>query len=125
MANVKVNRPELVETASQKIIADAATTVTVTDIDGREIEIRNLDATLKRRIYKALSAENQRKEQYLGMVFLAACVLKIDGEPVKFPSSELLFDALIDRLGDNGLDAIGAGANEHFLKKRQETELGE
>jgi len=35
-----------------------------------------------------------------------ACV-SIDGTPVPFPTSELQIDALIDRLEQEGMDAIG------------------
>lgn len=99
---------------SEQIIQDANRIVHVTDAKGRQIGIRKLGMSVRRRVLKALSDEMSRKQQYLGLVMVAACVVEIDGEAVNLPISELQFDALIDRLDDAGFEAVGLGIQEHF-----------
>ncbi|MGN6536412.1 MAG: hypothetical protein ACTHKQ_11875, partial [Mesorhizobium sp.] len=80
----------------------------------RVIGYRRLKMTDQRRILKTLSNESASKEKYLGMVMLAACVVSIDGEDIRFPTNELQFDALIDRLETDGFTAVAAGVQKEF-----------
>jgi hypothetical protein len=99
---------------SEQIVQDANRIVHVTDAKGRQLGIRKLDMSRRRRVLKALSDEMSRKQQYLGLVMVAACVVEIDGEDISLPVTELQFDALIDRLDDAGFEAVGAAIQEHF-----------
>jgi hypothetical protein len=114
MTTLKVNKPSIVRTPSEEIIEDAGRIVQLTTPKGRSIGIRRVDMSIRRRIFKTLSADSQEKEQYLGMVMLAASVCEIDGEEHRLPKTELQFDALIDRLDDDGLNEISKGYREHF-----------
>ncbi|WP_141683635.1 hypothetical protein [Rhizobium sp. AC27/96] len=106
-------------------MSDANKVVVVTDARGRSIGIKKLGMSVRRRVLKALSDESSRKQQYLGLVMVAACVVEIDGIPEALPSTELQFDALIDRLDDDGFTAIGRGIQEHFGVGISEEELAE
>ncbi len=110
---------------SQEIVDEANKVVVVTDARGRSIGIKKLTMSVRRRVLKALSDEMARKQQYLGLVMVAACVVEIDGDPVALPSTELQFDALIDRLDDDGFNAVGFGIREHFGVGMSEEEFAE
>jgi hypothetical protein len=112
MATLKVNKSA--PTPSEEVVGDANRIVRVTDARGRSIGIRKLNMSVRRRVLKALSDEMARKQQYLGLVMLAACVADIDGDDIYLPSTEAQFDALIDRLEDDGFEAVGLGISEHF-----------
>jgi hypothetical protein len=99
---------------SEQIIQDANRIVHVKDGKGRQLGIRKLDMSRRRRVLKVLSDEMSRKQQYLGLVMVAACVVEIDGEEISLPVTELQFDALIDRLDDAGFEAVGEAIQEHF-----------
>ncbi|NTG73302.1 hypothetical protein G6M02_08165 [Agrobacterium rhizogenes] len=101
-------------TPSEEVVQDANRIVHVTDARGRQIGIRKMHMSVRRRVLKALPDEMSRKMQYLGLCMLAACVVEIDGDPVSLPATELQFDALIDRLDDEGFEAVGNGMREHF-----------
>lgn len=112
MATLTIN--ETAPSPSEQIVADANRIVKTTDARGRTLGVRKLNMAIRRRILKALSDEMSRKQQYLGLVMVAACVVEIDGDAISLPSTELQFDALIDRLDDDGFEAVGAALVEHF-----------
>lgn len=117
MATVKLNpvrEASTVKSPSQQIVEEANRIVYVTDARGRNLGVRRITTPLRRRIFKALSAESAEKRQYLGMVFVAASCCSIDGEEVRLPNSELQFDALIDRLDDDGAEAVADAIRENF-----------
>lgn len=112
MATVTIN--ETAPSPSEQIVADANRIVRATDTRGRTFGIRKPGMSVKRRVFKTLSDEMARKQRYLGMVMLASSVVEIDGEPISLPTSELQFDALIDRIDDEGFVAIGDAITEHY-----------
>ncbi|HTR17159.1 MAG TPA: hypothetical protein VMI52_09020 [Acetobacteraceae bacterium] len=98
------------ETASARIVAAAAATVTVTDRDGRSLVVRKLNALDRLRLFKAVGAVLAENEPYLGMAMLAASVCSIDAVPVPFPGNEAQVEALVSRLGDAGIAAVAGAA---------------
>jgi hypothetical protein len=114
------------ETPSQQIIADANRVVQVTDTRGRVIGIRKVTTSIRRRVSLAIDGENQSKPLYIGQVMLAAAVCEIDGTPVNLPQNDMQFGALIDRLDDDGFDAVGPAYRDAFLvKEGEQTKAGE
>lgn len=112
MAKVTVHPSdaETVMTPSQQIIADANGVVRVKDALGRTIGVRKMSMSVRRRAFKAISPQSIQNERYLGLAMLAACVVDIDGErvdPLVGGGNELVLDALIDRLDDDGFLAVG------------------
>ena len=122
MATVTVKKAP---TPSEEIIAEENKVVVVTDGRNRRIGFRKVNMSMRRRLFKALSAENQAKPQYLGIAMLAICVTEIDGDPVSFPATELQVDALIDRLEDDGVAAVALGLQAHFGIGKTDEELAE
>lgn len=101
---LKVNNTST--TPSQAIIDEANRVYTVTDARGRVIEFRRLGTSGNRRLLKAISDESANKSLLFGLYATAAAVIAIDGDAITFPISELQADALVDRLGDEGLAAL-------------------
>ena len=114
MATLKVKSASTAPTPSEQIIQEANHIYRVTDVKGRQIGFKSMDMNRRRRTFKAISAEMQGKPQYMGMVMIAASVVEIDGEEIPLPTTELQFDALIDRLDDAGFAAVGAGIQKHL-----------
>jgi hypothetical protein len=78
----------------------------VTDARGRVLTVRHIGPLERMRIFKACGAANSRIEQYVGTATLAYAVAAIDGEPVSSPLNETQIEALVVRLGDDGIDAV-------------------
>lgn len=111
MATLKMNETR---TPSEEIVEEALRVVRVTDTLGRSIGVRKMRMSMRRRMLKVISPEAASRDRYLGLVALAACCAEIDGEEIRFPTTELQFDALIDRLDDAGFEAIQIAMTEHL-----------
>jgi hypothetical protein len=81
---------------------------TVQDPQGRRLELRKLTALDKLRLFKAAGPHLAHNQPWLGMAVLACSVAAIDGVPVPMPANESLIEALVARLGDDGIAAIAA-----------------
>jgi hypothetical protein len=95
-------------TPSARIIASAQAAPCVTDAQGRRLQLRRLTALDKLRLFKAAGPALSQNTSWLGMAVLAASVAAIDDVPVPAPASEQQIEALVGRLGDAGIAAIGA-----------------
>jgi hypothetical protein len=93
-------------TPTLAILALSARTVAVTDKRGRRFVIRRPTAIDTLRLFKAAGPVLSLNEPWLAMAGLAATVIEIDGIPVPAPFNEAQIEALIERLGDDGLAAI-------------------
>lgn len=112
MAKVTVHPSdaESVMTPSQQVIADANGIVRVKDALGRTIGVRKMSMSVRRRTLKAILPQSTENGRYVALVMMAACVVDIDGEivdPLRGGGNEIVLDALIDRLDDDGFAAIG------------------
>ena len=101
-----------VETPSQRIVAEAAARLEVRDGLGRMLEVRRPGALDRLRLFKAVGPVLAENERYLGYAMLAMCVGGIDGVPVPSPVNEAQVEALVARLGDAGLVAVGDALEE-------------
>jgi hypothetical protein len=99
-------------TPSARLIAAAQSAATVTDAMGRRLSLRKLTALDKLRLFKAAGPTLANNQAWLGMAALAASVSAIDDVPVPAPASEAQVEALVGRLGDAGIAAIGAALAE-------------
>lgn len=93
---------------SARIVAAAQATVRVTDGVGRVLEVRRPGALDRLRLFKAVGPRLSLNDRYLGHAMLAMCVGSIDEVPVPQPVNEAQLEALVGRLGDAGMVAIGA-----------------
>lgn len=97
------------ETPSQQVIAQVAAEERVKTAEGRVLTVRKVSPMFRMKLFAAIGPELSKNQQYLGIALLAAAVSSIDGEVVPFPATRLQVEALVDRLGDAGLEAAGEG----------------
>jgi hypothetical protein len=94
---------------SQRIVVDAAQEFEVKDALGRVLQVRRPGALDRLRLFKAVGPVLASNERYVGYAMLAMCVGAIDGVPVPAPANEGQLEALVQRLGDTGMVAVGQG----------------
>lgn len=121
MANLKMKEEGKVETPSQAIVRSANEVVTVTDANGRSIGIKRLGPVERMRMFKVIGGEQAKNDAYLGIAALAFLVRSIDGDTINQPTSELQLEGLVQRLGDDGLNAVGQGVVDHFQETQEES----
>ena len=105
-------------TPSARIVAEAASVSAVTDALGRVLEVRRPGALDRLRLFKAVGPGLAENDRYLGYAMLAMCVVSIDGVPVPQPANEGQVEALVGRLGDAGIVAVGQGLADAALGNR-------
>lgn len=94
---------------SQRIVAEEMRELVLTDALGRTLNVRRPGALDRLRLFKAVGPALASNERYLGYAMLAMCVSAIDGVPQPMPATEGQLEALVQRLGDAGMVAIGQG----------------
>jgi hypothetical protein len=87
----------------------------VVDSLGRTIVIQKLNALDRMHIFEAIGAELSHNQLWLGYAVSASCVAKINGEMFNLPRKKSDIEYLVQKLGDEGLDAIAKGYAEHFM----------
>ncbi len=97
---------------SARVIAAAQAAPCVTDAQGRRLQLRKMTALDKLRLFKAAGPVLAQNQSWLGMAVLAASVAAIDDVPVPAPASEQQVEALVGRLGDAGIAAVGVALAE-------------
>jgi hypothetical protein len=105
------------ERPSEAIIRAASASVSVKDAIGRQITVRRLKALDRMRICELVGAENAANDRYYGYAALAYSVSEIDGEPTATLSTKAQLEALVQRLDDEGLDAVGQAIKDNFSPK--------
>ena len=106
------------ETPSARIVAEGAAAFRVVDAAGRALEVRRPGALDRLRLFKALGPGLAQNDRYVGYAMLAMCVCSIDDVPVPQPGNESQLEALIQRLGDDGMVAVGRELAEAALGNR-------
>ena len=96
----------MMDTPSARVIATAQEAAAVTDALGRRLTLRRPTALDKLRLFKAAGPVLAYNQPWLGLALLAASVVAIDDVPVPPPATEAQIEALVARLGDDGLEAI-------------------
>ena len=94
---------------AEQIVSAASAVLSVTDGQGRLLEVRRPGALDRLRLFKAVGPVLAENERYLGYAMLAMCVQSIDGVPVPAPVNEGQLEGLVARLGDAGLVAVSEG----------------
>ena len=95
------------ETPSARIVASGTQTSNVTDATGRVLEVRRPGALDRLRLFKAVGPGLALNDRYIGYAMLVMCVVAIDDVPVPQPANEGQLEALVQRLGDAGMVAVG------------------
>lgn len=104
-------------TPTESMSVDANKTVTVQDGQGRTIALKKPGIVQYFRMLKMVGDYPQR---YINMAYPLLFIISIDGDPVGFPNSEAEIDALIVRLGDDGVAAVLVGVAENWGAKEDD-----
>lgn len=107
------------DTPTTAIVAGGKRVVETIDGLGRRLKVKFITARDRMMLAKTIGAELAKNEVYLGYATLAWAVVELDngsGEDVRImpmvKASEVEF--LVDRLGDEGLAAVGRVYQEQF-----------
>jgi hypothetical protein len=100
-------------TPTQDVIAAANVTAKVQS-GAMSITIRKLLPIDRMRLASAIGPENVKNDLYLAYASLAYYVTEIDGETIPRPKSPREVEAIVQRLGDDGLTAVGEGIAKNF-----------
>jgi hypothetical protein len=78
----------------------------IEDARGRQLSLRSLTMLDRLRLFKALGTNLSMNDAYLGVASLAASVTAVDGVPLLFPASEAAVEHAVERLGEEGIEAV-------------------
>jgi hypothetical protein len=109
---------------SSRLIAAAREEFSAVDRTGRTVSVRRMDALDRLRLFKTLGPALSVNTPYLGMALIAASVSSIDGVPVPPPVTEEQLEALVRRLGDDGLAAVADALDAADRHDEAEPNLG-
>lgn len=101
-----MERQAILDTPSARLVAAAQAAPEVTDGRERVLTLRRLTALDKLRLFKAAGPLLAQNQPWLGMAVLACSVAAIDDVPVPPAVTEGQIEALVVRLGDDGLAAV-------------------
>lgn len=112
MTNLHVTMME--ETPSTQMIKSASAEVVVTDARGRAITLKKPGVLAQFRMIEMLGAAAAANQVFVNMVLPVTFVTAIDGDPVSRCSTRGELDALIQRLDEEGIQAVMEGVPQHF-----------
>jgi hypothetical protein len=81
-------------------------TAEIVDALGRTLKVRKISALTRYRVAKVLGPDNSTNLGLLGMALACVSVTEIDGEAVFPPAQEIELEALLQRLDEEGLEAV-------------------
>lgn len=87
----------------------------LTDAKGRRLKIKTPDLLFESRIVRMMGESSSNQAYMFGYVMPAVQVVEIDGDAVPFPTTMLQVEALIARLGREGLGRV----MEHHTSEMQ------
>ncbi len=99
-------------TPTESIIASTQRTLDVRDGRGRNLRIRRLTALDTLRLLKAAGPILAQNQPWLSMAMLAVSVTEIDHIPVPTPTSEAQIESLVEKLGEDGMEAIADAVDQ-------------
>ena len=85
----------------------------VKDKAGRVLELRRVGVLEQLRLFKALGPELSENRAYMGLARVAAAVAMVDCVPLPFPAHEAGIEAALERLGEDGVEAVGQALLAH------------
>lgn len=110
MTDVKV---KINDTPSVDVVAKQNQSFVVTDAKGRSITLKKPGVLSQFRLIEALG-DTAKNSVYTAMVIPIIFVTDIDGDPIPQPQSKREIEALIQRLDDEGIEAVSNGVMENF-----------
>jgi hypothetical protein len=130
-AQAPANGTQLAMLPSQLVLNRQLASTRFVDERGRLIGIVKPNPAFRMRMLRMAGSELVQNAPYMGLFMLAASVREIDGEQLPEPTSPLQVEHLVQRLDQEGLDAIGEamqrvwgiGLQPEELKAAQEQAL--
>jgi hypothetical protein len=110
---VKVHS-ETEASASTELVKEALQEHIVTDARGRQIKLAKPSVLSQFRLVKMLPADVAANQTYVGMCMPLLFVAAIDGQTIIFPNTDRELDGFIERLGEEGVEAIAKGVREYW-----------
>lgn len=98
-------KPAAPAPADAKPVVAEDGSITVVDAGGRRIVVKRLTPVETYRMMKVTKATGD--EGFFGMACMAAAVRSLGGEGCLLPHSEMTIEAMLQRLGADGLAAVG------------------
>lgn len=96
---------------------------TIHDSLGRTIQLRKLGPLEQGRIVMSVGGEIAGNQTYMsGFALPAAMVVFIDDQPFGLPNSNRQIEAVLQELGDEGMEAINAHFEEKYKAAKAEAE---
>lgn len=117
----KITTDAPVETSSERIIKKANQVYEIEDENGRVIELKKPGALAQFRLIEMVGSDTAQNQVYMAMVLPLLFVNKIDGVSV-FLSTKNELEALIQRLEDEGIEAVVKNVPKYFGKKEDASE---
>lgn len=90
-------------------MGEANNEAVVTDARARKLRLRRPGPLMRTRLFKLMGPDNSRNIPLFGHYQMVISVVAIDDEPIPFPTKESFLEATLDRLGDDGLEAVASG----------------
>ncbi len=100
--------------AVKELTGAAVKPVVVDDERGRKITLQKPGILAQYRLVEAMGAERAANERLYMMVMPLTYVAAIDGDPIAPPTSYLGIEALIQRLDQEGLEAVLKGVSANW-----------
>lgn len=100
---------------SAAAVANAIKIVEKVDARGRTIKLKKPGPLAQYKLVE-LMGQSAANQTYMGMVLPLIYVVGIDEDAIPFPTSKMQVEALIQRLDDEGIDAVMEGVTTEFGK---------
>ena len=101
---------------TESLVAQAE--FSVTDATGRVIVLRRPDVLAEFQIVEVLG-DSAQNAAYMGMIMPLLWISSIDGSQVTVPNTKMEVNALIQRLGHDGIGAVFQGVQDQILSKAE------
>lgn len=108
----------MIETPSEKIINESNQAIKILDARGRAIVLKKPNVLDQFRIVEIVGPETAKNEVYMAMIMPILYVDSIDGISAIFGTKGEL-EALISRLGEDGISTVFHGVKDNFSKEEQ------
>jgi hypothetical protein len=119
---MKVTMIEEGELPSQTLVRAAASEATVTDSAGRVITLKKPGVLAQFKLIEMLGGTAASNSVFVTMVLPLIYVTAVDGDPISRITKRAELDALIQRLDDDGVEAVMRGVSESFGQRDPEAE---
>jgi hypothetical protein len=117
MGTATVRRGAGAAPPSEELAKAAAAPVVLTDGSGRKITLVKPSVLAEFRLVKIMGPELAANTTYMQMILPLIYVQSINDEAVPFPQSDRNVEALITRLGEDGIAAVMSAMMKHFAHR--------